>query len=303
MLLAKQLLKRTLPIPPDTYMYNEHTSFDPKRNVRCTYGITSLWGFCDTVDDVNYLYVERHIFSDNGFITPMYNERIDWNAFRTDVTMKLDTKHVIFNEGFAMIPYSGYVLFNPMALNPDPLRYNGRGMFAVNGQYIMGYIDHGRHNFATSAGDSGAQILDSKGMLLGLHCAGATVGFTPDSPWRKLLTTANINYFTTLQGEVSNEIKGYDMRPTNVSTNKPVLDPAYVASAFKVVVPEKRCTYDPNLREYFNLDTSSFNKRQFDYKAFIVNIDTYLTTLYNDMSLGLAFQLVETMVNYGKIKF
>lgn len=92
-----------------------------------------------------------------------------------------NTARYVYNEHTSFDPKRN-VLFNPMAINPDPLRYNGRGMFAVNGQYIMGYIDHGRHNFATSAGDCGAQILDSKGMLLGLHCAGATVGFTPESP-------------------------------------------------------------------------------------------------------------------------
>lgn len=60
-------------------------------------------------------------------------------------------------------------------------------------------------------------------------------------------------------------------------------------STFNSIIATKKVPYDPELREYFNIDSAAFSKRTFDYRAFIDNIDSYLNVLYNDMALSQAF--------------
>ncbi|QNM37790.1 hypothetical protein QKS33_gp1 [Insect mesonivirus 1] len=265
-------------------------NIDPLRNVYCTYANCSLWGFCDTVDGVPFLYVERHIFHERGFINPGYEGKIKWDSFTTKSEMELDFDNVVFNQGFAMIPYKGYHTFSSIKRNTSPLNYNGSGVFALNGGFVAGYVDHGRHNFSTNKGDCGAQVFDSNGALLGLHCAGANAGFVECSPWRKLIGTTNVNYFTTLEGDVCHEINGFDQHTINVQTTKPVLDPTKVMSAFKVVVPKSvSANYSNLLRDYFNISKNDFNSHPFDYDDFMKNLSTYNATNYAGMSLGCAF--------------
>lgn len=281
------LTMRTLPIPIDHMtMLTQHSS----RIISLRYCNNMLYGFC--LD--GHIYIERHLFvNDETVIDYQFKpENIDFSllkicsGFARDLVM--DYGRVKINEGFIILPYTGYNECNAnFKFHTAPLTFQGHGFIvsSTGGAYAM-RIDAGKHDGNTMAGHCGLPIFGlANGSLqfLGLHCA--SVGYDFDDKFWSTVFDMNIsiNFFTTLDGSTGG-IEGFDIRPVVPQLTRPVLDPITTGIELtRLHAGQIQTPYNPILLDAFGIDKTTYrvNHMNISYAYCLEHVSEWCMRRYN----------------------
>ncbi|AGE00063.1 ORF1a [Alphamesonivirus casuarinaense] len=261
-----------------------------------------------------YIYIQRHLFGSNknDFLV-CYNNGKGLEKCKNLERSKYDIDSAELIGTLIKIPLVDRNSVVDIELHPEPLTYNGPVTLYLSrydseqGKDVLcvhtGFMSEGHHDIRTVFGDCGGMLFDTKGRLLGLHCAGSEDVVFMDKLQGKsnIWTSYKMQHPSEIMITLNNEINlpepvDYDFNTNKVIYHHPLRNVMATLETLQYLTnsTNARMPYDKRLLSDFNITAEQYEQYGLyvDYNQFVKNFNQYTTTLIGTKTF-------ESCIKYG----